>query len=200
MPENPQQALRNPHLGLFSDLRRMINRTTGMDELAGSAIRIIQSVLNVENCSIMLVNASSGVLEMIGSSVIPKESWSAIVTPLGQGVAGRVAQTGKPMLIAKMTSEKDASAVPGKRRYRTDSFISIPLHMAEEKEVLGVLNVTDHIQSRQMNEIDLETLQAIGELIACAIHGHRAWQRSHESREHLSKVIDGLPIGMFTIS
>lgn len=196
MTDPKQPIVEKTYLRIFSLLGQVISRDTELSDIVRYSIEIVQAVLEVENCSIMLMNAEGNALEMQGSSTIPNESWSTISTPLGRGIAGKVAQTGHATLVSKSQTIHGAG---GERHYQTDSFICVPLQHGEQRTTIGVVNVTDRVNRRQMSVIDLEMLEAIARLVADAIESHWMWVRAHEARRHLSRVMDGLPIGMFAI-
>ncbi|HNY27844.1 MAG TPA: ATP-binding protein [Candidatus Sumerlaeota bacterium] len=206
MPQFPLQTRQVSYLKLFSNLNHIVNRTTDIVQLARSAVELIQSVLEAENCSIMFLNAEGTALTMLVSSVLSEDICSHISIPLGHGVAGKVVQTGQPILRLRRFGhpvEKAEAASSGDvshPRYRTDSFISVPLRVEETNTVIGVLNVTDRLNQEDLTQADLDMLLAIGGLIASAIENHRTWTRANEAREQLSEMVNGLPLGMFAIS
>jgi signal transduction histidine kinase len=206
MPQFPLQTRQVSYLKLFSNLNHIVNRTTDIVQLARSAVELIQSVLEAENCSIMFLNAEGTALTMLVSSVLSDDICSHISIPLGQGVAGKVVQTGQPILRLRRFGhpvEKGNDASPesvSRHRYRTDSFISVPLRVEETNSIIGVLNVTDRLNQEDLTQADLDMLLAIGGLIASAIENHRTWTRANEAREQLSEMVNGLPLGMFAIS
>jgi signal transduction histidine kinase len=207
MPQFPLQTRQVSYLKLFSNLNHIVNRTTDIVQLARSAVELIQSVLEAENCSIMFLDAEGTALTMLVSSVLSDDICSHISIPLGQGVAGKVVQTGQPILRLRRfrhpAPEGNAVSVPESdagRHYRTDSFISVPLRVEETNSIIGVLNVTDRLDQEDLSQADLDMLLAIGGLIASAIENHRTWTRANEARQQLSEMVNGLPLGMFAIS
>lgn len=188
------------HLQIFSQMSKMIAPSTNLNDLAKAATAIIQSVLSVENCSIMLLDADGLALNMLFSSVIPATHWNRIRVPLGYGVAGEVAETGQPHLMTQIRKENETESHSTKGKYYTDSFISVPLRLSEGANILGVINATDRTSRQPMTQMDLQILTAIAELISVTIESHRTWLHANEARRHLSQVVDGVPIGMFTIS
>jgi signal transduction histidine kinase len=200
MNPTSHQATQQAYLDLVSHLSRIVASTANLADLLCSSVRVIQTVLGVQNCSIMLVNREGTALTMGASSSIPEEEWKTISTPLGSGIAGNVAKTGKEVVVARsrrVPAEEIPEGRPA-RKYQTDSYICLPLK--EEETIVGVVNVTDHAEMRQLNMQDLGMLQAIARLIASAVSNHYLWMRTRESREHMSQVMDGLPVGMFTIA
>ena len=110
---------------MVSHLSRIVASTANLADLLCSSVRVIQTVLGVQNCSIMLVNREGTALTMGASSSIPEEEWKTISTPLGSGIAGNVAKTGKEVVVARsrrVPAEEIPEGRPA-RKYRTDSYI-----------------------------------------------------------------------------
>ncbi|HBF34769.1 TPA: hypothetical protein DDW35_09420 [Candidatus Sumerlaeota bacterium] len=192
------------YLDIFSHLSKIIAQTTNLRDLVCAAVEVIQTILQVDNCSIMLLNPEGTALTMQASTVISEELWRSISMPLGTGIAGSVMKTGRSImggrsdLRAEDAREIQTSSDPRSQKYRTDSFICVPLRFG--KNILGVINITDRMDRRTLAASDQDMLEAIARLIASAVNNHFLWVRTRESREHMTRVLEGLPIGMFTIT
>ena len=85
----------------------------------------------------------------------------------GEGVAGRVAATKRPLLVGA-----GAAPVAASGRYRSDSFVSVPILV--DDRALGVLNVTDREDGRPFELTDLETLEVLaGHIATCLVQQRR---------------------------
>ncbi len=104
---------------------------------------------------------------------------------LGEGIAGKVAQSGKSILL------KDISADP--RTARPDlvsneglkAFISVPLRAKDR--VLGVINVASRMP-HSFNTNDRHLLHSIGDQLGVAIEQARLYERLRRARERLRKL------------
>ncbi|MGA7828875.1 MAG: diguanylate cyclase [Geobacteraceae bacterium] len=146
--------------------------------LAGKFVSVLSTISSAENrrdlyLSILetaadLVQASSGSLMLIddngkslriesvmGMSLQLARSMSARV---GRGIAGKVAESGEPLLVKDI--EQDARVrIPNRSRFKTKSFISIPLRV--KGAVIGVLNLSDKRNGGVFSESDLELLNTV---------------------------------------
>jgi diguanylate cyclase (GGDEF)-like protein len=107
----------------------------------------------------------------------------------GEGVLGRVFSTARPILT------RTASENPGatrRRRYRTDSYVALPLVTADG--VIAVVALTDKADSTPFDDEDLATLTALGVPAALALAREQLRDRTHDLA-HLATV-DGLT-GLF---
>jgi sigma-B regulation protein RsbU (phosphoserine phosphatase) len=86
---------------------------------------------------------------------------------LGAGVVGRVAQTGRPELVADASA--DLSIVQhGDPALAIRSLIAVPLHFRER--FFGVLAVANPADDRAFTEVEFSLLQSLGDQAALALH------------------------------
>ena len=89
----------------------------------------------------------------------------------GEGIAGRVFQTGRPMVVDKAREdelfiEPDASYVR--------SIACIP--MLVYSDVIGVINVTNKLDETGFSDEDVELLKAVADQAAIAINKAQLWE------------------------
>lgn len=77
---------------------------------------------------------------------------------MGSGIAGKVAQTGQPVLVDDIVSDGRFS-VGRRSRFRTGSFVSLPLTC--NGELLGVLNLADRQDLLPFTNKDLNQLRRL---------------------------------------
>jgi len=85
---------------------------------------------------------------------------------LGEGIAGRVAQTGEPMLLGDISADARAARPDLLRTEGLRAFVSIPLKA--KNAVVGVMNVASHAVGRFGTD-DMSLLSSIGEYVGTAI-------------------------------
>jgi PAS domain S-box-containing protein len=191
---------KRPYLTLFTHLSEIVQSTQDLPNLLSASVEVIRTVLDVESCSVMLLDAETRQLTLEASTSIPASLWPTIRVELGDGVAGRVAKSGKPTIVSSRDTLPPSVAqtdTARAKKYRTSSFLSVPLQTS--REIIGVVNVTDRVDRESFTQYDLEMLQAVAKSIAGTIENHRIWRSAMESRSRMSLAIDGLPIGMFTV-
>jgi diguanylate cyclase (GGDEF)-like protein len=105
---------------------------------------------------------------------------------LGEGVSGRVLESGEPLMVENIAASELSSASSG--NYRTASFISYPLSIGSRK--IGLLNVTDKSNGKTFNEVDLNLLDMIGPQIAVALE--RAEWQERATQFQLMSITDPL--------
>lgn len=116
-------------------------------------IDLIAEVLGVEIVSLMLLVESEGALRVVQARGLDPEVQRKATCPLGQGISGRVAQTGEPLLIRDLSQDPTFASRERNPRYRTDSLMSVPLKV--NGKVIGVMNANNKLSEEPFDEYDL---------------------------------------------
>jgi diguanylate cyclase (GGDEF)-like protein len=95
----------------------------------------------------------------------------------GEGISGKVLSTGSPMLVADIDAD-DRILQEKRPRYKTRSFISIPLKL--DSRIIGVMNIADKITGEVFSEEDLQLLISIGAYASVAIERSRFYEKNEE--------------------
>lgn len=99
---------------------------------------------------------------------------------LGEGIAGRVAQTDKSVLLEDISADPRAARPDLVRTEGLRAFISVPLRAREV--VLGVINVASH-SAHRFTEEDEHLLHSIGDIVGVAIEQAQLQERLRKGRE-----------------
>ena len=94
----------------------------------------------------------------------------------GSGVLGTVFRSRDPLLVTDIGSAPDGR--PPRLRYRTPSFVAIPLVVSGE--ALGVLSFADRADGDPFDEADLAAVRALAAPAALALACERLSKRNHE--------------------
>jgi diguanylate cyclase (GGDEF)-like protein len=86
--------------------------------------------------------------------------------PLGEGIAGRAAREGKPILVKDVRTDRFED-LANQGEYRTTSCLSLPLMVDET--LLGVLNVADKANGQAFDEDDLYLLGRLAQQAAVTL-------------------------------
>jgi len=145
------------------------------DELFGKIIEMAAELLSASSGSLMLLSEDGEELQIKASKGMnPALARSMNLRP-GAGIAGRVARSGFPLLVTDI--EKDRRiATPNRPRFRTKSFLSVPLKLREQ--TIGVLNLADKEGEGIFSESDLACLTAFADHAALMTERVRAYERT----------------------
>jgi signal transduction histidine kinase len=99
---------------------------------------------------------------------------------LGEGIAGRVAQSSKAILLEDISAEPLAAYPDLVQAEDLRAFISVPLRSIEA--VLGVINVASHLPHRFTKD-DMHLLHSIGDQLGVAIEQAKLYEKLAKGRE-----------------
>jgi len=129
-------------LSILIEINQVLSRTFELEEALQATLRILQKSYNIKSGAVFLVNETKDRLVM-SASIGYKTELAKIEFKLGEGLTGRIADTGKPIIASQISKEplflnRMSSWVP--ERDREQSFIGVPILL--DYKTLGVLTVT----------------------------------------------------------
>jgi HD-GYP domain-containing protein (c-di-GMP phosphodiesterase class II)/anti-sigma regulatory factor (Ser/Thr protein kinase) len=163
----PKEHCANDPLGYLSEL---ISAKTDLHELLDLIVRMIAELLSAKIISLMLLDRTRSELFIKVSYGLEEWIVEQARVKVGEGIAGRVAETGKPLLIDNIEKNEVHSA-PNNPQYETLSLLSVPLIV--NGVVVGVINVNNKISGKPFNQDDLNLLMSFGERISRALERFR---------------------------
>jgi len=169
-------------------LSRVSAAISGLHEL-DAILRIgLDNVLNIVNGSvggIMLLDESGQTLSYRVYHGLSAKYAEEMHLKLGEGIAGKVAQSGRAVLLEDISSEPNAARLDLISLEGLMAFISVPLRAKDN--VLGVLNVSSHVPHHFTKE-DVHLLHSIGDQLGIAIEQAGLHERLRKARERLRKL------------
>ncbi|MBI5642894.1 MAG: GAF domain-containing protein [Deltaproteobacteria bacterium] len=172
-PENGTGDRINEQTALLTSLREIVDAvrlTIDRKELLSVILKLATESTLAERGSIMLISPEERMLRVEIAKGMDEEVIRKIRVPLGEGISGKVAREGKPLLI----SGKARGGEFARPMERSDvkSAMSVPLIV--NGEVIGVINVSSSESVHVFTNEDLQFLTSLAGLAAEVI------QRSNE--------------------
>ena len=169
-------------------LSRVSAAISGLQDL-DTILRIgLDNVLNIMNGTvggIMLLDESGQTLSYRVHHGLSDKYAEEMHLKLGEGIAGKVAQSGRAVLLEDISSESDAARLDLISSEGLRAFVSVPLRAKDI--VLGVMNVASHVPHRFSKE-DVHLLHTIGDQLGIAIEQAVLYDRLRKARERLRKL------------
>lgn len=168
----------------------LLNSPLELSKLLKLILNITKKVMHAEAATLMLVDEEKGDLFY---EVALGEKGKAVKQmfrlKMGQGVAGWVAQHGKPAVIADVAKDpRFFAAVDKKTGFRSRSMICVPLLV--EGKVIGILQAINPLHKKSFDAGDLEIFEVFSAQVAVAV----AKARWHEKMLHEQKLEQDLNI------
>ncbi len=180
------------------DIGQELASTVELEELLNRILRISREVFHFENAIIRLVDTDSGLLRTVASYGYNEEATRRLIR-IGQGVMGKVAETGEPILVGDLDTLPDyVRGIHGAR-----SELAVPL-VAKEK-VIGVFNVESPCPDAFGHE-HIAPLMTLGSQAAIAIENARLYEnlravstRYQSLHSFHSRILRSVNVGIYTV-
>jgi len=154
-----------------------------LDQLLNGIVRLASRVLQAKTASLMLLDEQANELKIMASRGLDAETIRQVRMKIGQGIAGYVAQHGRPLLVKDV--EKDRRFKRANReRYETKSLISAPLKTQDK--ILGVLNLNNKRSGKPFTNADLQLLTAFAAQAAVAVDNVHLLEQNRRKIQELS--------------
>ena len=143
---------------LFLEMGELLNSNLDEVSILRTFCNKVLSLFDAERVSILALDPQAKNLTLTAWAGRYPEDMQGITVPIGEGVSGWVAATGESLLVPDVDGDpRFAEHFPG--RYRTKSFISVPLK--SRGKLHGVLNVTDTASNEGFTEDNLRSLKPL---------------------------------------
>jgi diguanylate cyclase (GGDEF)-like protein len=171
-------------LALLYEVAEQVNSSLELDVCLDHIIDGAYRIFQAEKVSLMLLDEAASELRMCAARNIPEDVIAKIRVPLGEGLAGKVAESGEAIVVSDMDGDprfqrrQDAG-------YQTNSFAIIPLK--HKDSVLGVINLTNRSDGSSFSEGDLALLAALANQAAIAIRNSQLITQINREKEDLRR-------------
>jgi putative methionine-R-sulfoxide reductase with GAF domain len=166
-------------LYLLERLLALAGTTDDPRQLAEGLIALVGEDMQSRRCSLMLRAPEPSTLFLAAARGLPPGITEGMRTPVGQGVAGKVASSREPLLVQDVTEAK-AHPLLRDQYFNTGSFISFPLVFLDE--LVGVVNLTNPaMPGGVFTEEDVERVRLLALVIALVATSARLPERLVET-------------------
>lgn len=164
-------------LGALFDLSKAAEDVNDLEFFLDECVQIITSASMVETCSVMLIDPMTGDLRIMSYTGTYLDPWRGRPVKLGEGVAGRVAQSGQPLMV----NGNDQSG-PDDR----SSAMSVPMKI--KGRVVGVVNLNNKIGGKPFDDDDMKVLMALAAQMGSSVEKLRLYNQMDQKIRELSTV------------
>ncbi len=169
------QILRRHHqLLALSHISSAVSGLRDLDAVLRITLDNVLELINGAIGGILLLDKETGTLSYRVQRGLSPRYAEDMRMSLGEGIAGRVAQTGEPMLLEDISKDMRTAHPDLVSSEGIKGFVSIPLK-AKDK-VVGVMNVASHVAGR-FGADDVSLLNSIGDYLGTTIEQARLYER-----------------------
>ncbi len=126
-------------------------------------VEMLSEFMQARKASIMTLDEDKNVLKVIAAKGLDAEFVQNTRVEVGDRIAGRVFVEGESVHVFDIEMDNRVGRANNSAYYGTGSFISSPVKDGDK--VIGVLNVSDHVEGREFARADREILEAFSLII-----------------------------------
>ncbi len=185
-----------------------INAQIDLDTLLAAIVQQAASLLNTPSGSLYLVEPDGEMLKSVVSYNSPV-NYLGITMRRGEGLAGRIAVSGEPMMIPDYMAWEGKSPLFGEAGFRR--ILGAPLMV--KGEIIGVIIVADTEQAGPYSAEEIRLLQLVADQAAIAVENTRLFETAQrelaerrqaeialrESEERYRTVVTGTDVVSFML-
>ncbi|MGE5177076.1 MAG: HD domain-containing phosphohydrolase [Hyphomicrobiales bacterium] len=158
----------------FRTLMRSLAPFTEQPELRAllqSSAEMTAEIMDAGIVSVMFLSEDGAELAIHAAYGLDPDTVARTRVRVGDSIAGWVAQTGEPLLVRDVESDRRFRKM-NHPQYETTSLLCVPLRLAGE--TVGVVNVNNKRSGTPFDEDDLALLQAVAARVAAIVDRARA--------------------------
>ena len=175
-------------LKVIHEIGKAITSILNIDALLPYICEAVSKVFNVTGCILRLIEGKQLLIK--ASYGLKDEIRQEMTLQVGQGVAGHVAETGKPLVIDDTSKMSENLRVPG---INATSVICVPLSIGERIiGTLGLYDKKDEWGLTTFTEDDLHSLITFASVSSTAIENARLYRAEIEKEKEVTQTKDYL--------
>ncbi|MCS7281255.1 MAG: nif-specific transcriptional activator NifA [Desulfobacterota bacterium] len=175
---------KNAELSALLEVSMILNSSFNLEDNILNALKTLSEHLDMERGTVTLLDKKTGELRIAVAYGLTKEQIARGKYKIGEGIVGRVVESGSPIIVPDIGKEPLFLNRTGARIQKDNiSFLCVPIKI--KNEILGVLSVDRIFQDTVALEEDLRVLEIVATLIGQAIKIYNAYEEERTEREHL---------------
>lgn len=170
------------HIETLSKVSEAITSGLYLEDILKLIVTVTAEVMNSKICSLMLLDDDTKTLSVKATQSVSDLYNRKPDIKLGEGIAGKVALTGEPMIVPNVQESPEYSNREIAKEEGLRSLLSIPLKVKEK--IIGVLNIyTAKLHTFSKSEI--EVLTAVANQASIVIENSRLIIKTKVIQEEL---------------
>ena len=176
------------HLKMLQSLAGKLNRLNDVAEIGATIGKELRTLIDYQSCRVFVVDENDYLKPISGRGDLMEypNAQQVPAMKIGEGIAGRAAQTGRPINVPNELECDFALMLPG-REHVEQSVLATPLTYGTR--VIGVLTITK-LGVNQFTEEDVQLMEVLAGHASVAIENARLYERERREAEHARSLLD----------
>ena len=182
MDKNRYKDIHQRELDTILKFSALINSSLNIAEVLDNAMKWAEEFIDAEASSIYELDEDKNELFIRLARGEKKSLIEGITLKVGEGIAGSVVQTGKPIAIQDVSKDKRFSDKFDRLTgFKTISMICVPMLLRDKP--IGAIQVMNKRNREPFHQADLELLNSLAQLTAVSMENAKLYQRLEERFE-----------------
>ena len=174
-----QLKLQVERLSLFHEVGKALVSNLDVQNILQVIMEKLSEFIHADNWSLLMVDEDAKELYFEIAIGTNAQQLKDVRLKIGEGIAGTVAQTGEPLLVADVNSDpRFAARVDEVTGMTTQSVVCVPIRA--HGRILGVIELLNCVGKEKFKEDDLPLLGNLADYAAIALENARYVQRITE--------------------
>jgi len=174
---------RYEEINLLYDIGETLGAVFDTDTIYEIVLKKGTEVIRAQKAWIMILDKESESLYLAAAKGLSQEEMAKFTVRLGEGMSGKVAEEGRPLLIEE-AEQLPVNLLQGKDLCEIEPFVSYPMMsvpLKVKERVLGVMNMAEKSSQEMFTAGDLKLLSAIASSAAISIYNSQLVEELKES-------------------
>ena len=174
----PTSQSKIQELELLYKISSILNQTLDFESVAHPILEVVESTMGVEHATLTLYNRHTGEISIEIAEGLSSRQARKGRYKVGEGITGRVVETGKPIIIPSVAKDPDFLDRTGRGKTEDKAFLCVPVIM--EHQVIGAFSAD--VQNPVEEELPekLRLLEIIAQMLAAAVKLRREAREENE--------------------
>ncbi|MBI4289393.1 MAG: GAF domain-containing protein [Chloroflexi bacterium] len=181
-----KEKRRAEELAAIQQLGQAVTQSLDLDTVTGVALDAALSIVQVDAGTIRYIDEATQELVLIGNRGLPPERISPLQSQpnmkVGQGLAGKAAQSGEPVVVEDLTRAEGRFYG---RRWTADYRSAIYVPLKVRGKVVGVIGGLS-LRQRAFGPGDVGLVDSLGNMVALALANARTFTLQKQRAEELA--------------
>jgi len=180
--ETPKETDRKiTELTTLYEVAKLASSSLNLDSTLNAILHALSVFLEMRRGTLTLMGGRDGTLSVVASHGLTKSEMTRGRYKVGEGITGRVFETGRPFIVPDIKSEPlflNRTKARGDIRKENISFIGVPVKA--RNKVIGVLSVDRLFSASVEYEEDVRLLNIVASIIGQTVELHRMIEADKE--------------------
>ncbi|MDP9223958.1 MAG: diguanylate cyclase [Actinomycetota bacterium] len=175
------------HMKMLQSLAGKLNRLNDVREIGTTITNELRTLIDYHSCRVYMAEGRRLLpIAFRGEFVYEGETPEVLVTKIGEGVTGRVAETGRSLLIPNATECAFSVTIPGTPEI-DESMIAVPLSYGTR--VIGVVTISK-LGLNQFDEDDMRVLEVLAAQASVAMENARLYEAQRREANNAKALLE----------